>query len=164
MILHILYNSIEQLYIKVVYKLSWVVTYVIFYCSGIKFRKFKSLGIPFIHASIGSIIEFGDNLCIGNSILTNATGIKGRCKFEVRKNAKLTIGNNVGITLSTIECFKQITIEDGVRVGFGVHILDTDFHSIDPKIRISSHDEGKSSPILIERNVFIGAHSIILKK
>lgn len=163
MILHYIYNGIERLYIIVVSKLSWLATYILFFCSGIKFQKFKTLGVPYIHASIGSTIKIGNNFCMGNSILTNATGIKGRSKIEVRKNANLLIGENVGITLTTIECFNRITIGDGVRIGFGVHILDTDFHSIDPDIRLSSHDVAKTAPISIEKNVFIGAHSVILK-
>lgn len=163
MMLHYLYNGIERFYITLHSTISWLATFVIFYCSGIKFQKFKTFGIPYIHASIGSNIVIGNSFCMGNSIMTNATGIKGKCKIDVRKNAKLFIGENVGITLTTIDCFKQITIGDGVRIGFGTHILDTDFHSLDPTIRLSSNDVGKTAPVSIEKNVFIGAHSIILK-
>lgn len=163
MLLHYLYNGLERLYMTLYSKVSWLSTFVLFYCSGIKFQKFKTLGVPYIHASIGANIEIGNGFCMGNSIITNATGLKGKCKIDVRKNAKLIIGENVGITLTTIECFKKITIGDGVRIGFGVHILDTDFHSLDSSIRLSPNDVGKTAPITIEKNVFIGAHSIILK-
>ena len=52
-------------------------------------------------------------------------------------------------------------------IGGNVCIYDTDFHSIRPEYRINTdkdQENMKMSPITIEDNVFIGAHSTILKK
>lgn len=51
------------------------------------------------------------------------------------------------------------------KIGGGVCIYDTDFHSLDPILRNSAEDIKfrKTKAILIKENAFIGAHSIILK-
>lgn len=51
-------------------------------------------------------------------------------------------------------------------IGVGTHIYDTNFHNIDPTLRIGKNDPResvKTRPIPINDNVFIGAFSIILK-
>jgi len=80
------------------------------------------------------------------------------------KNAKLIIGDNVGISNSTIFCANSIYIGNNMFVGGSCKIWDTDFHSIDPINRIFKGDVGaKTSPIYIDDCAFIGGGSIILK-
>lgn len=131
----------------------------------VKHKSFHSSGIPYLHFSIGSKIIIGDNFVMGNSIRTNATGLGGRCKIEVRRNANLTIGYNVGMTLTSIYCTSSILIGNNVKIGFGVQIFDTDFHSLDPDMRNSVNDHlcAKRAPIIIGNDVFIGAMSLITK-
>lgn len=159
----IVYNCIQYAEMRISCFFSHIVTAIIFWLSGVKHSTFRTYGVPFIHASMNSHISIGDNFTMGNSIRNNATGITGRCKIDVRRNAQLVIGNNVGVTLTTIECFNKIIIDDHVKIGFGVHIMDTDFHSINAEIRMSSDNDVKTAPIHIKRNAFIGAHSLILK-
>jgi acetyltransferase-like isoleucine patch superfamily enzyme len=77
----------------------------------------------------------------------------------------LSIGNNVGISSTAIICNHSITIGNNVIIGGNTVIYDTDFHSLDPEIRNSTEDKNyaKKKPVLIMDNVFIGAHSTILK-
>ena len=75
----------------------------------------------------------------------------------------IIIGNNVGISNSTIWSNKQIVIEDNVLIGGSCKLWDTDFHSIDFNLRNTKHDSGNVKPILVKKNVFIGASSIVLK-
>jgi acetyltransferase-like isoleucine patch superfamily enzyme len=58
-----------------------------------------------------------------------------------------------------------VKIGNNTALGANVKIYDTDFHSIDPYIRINqtSITEAKSMPIIIGQYVWIGADSIILK-
>lgn len=63
-------------------------------------------------------------------------------------------------------CHNHIMIGDNVMIGVGTHIYDTNFHNINPYLRIDKHDpieQVKTAPIVIKDNVFIGAYSIILK-
>lgn len=144
---------------------SHLILTLIFKASGVKHGSFHTSGIPYLHASIGSKITIGNSFTLGNSLLTSATGLRGRCKIEVRNGAELIIGDNVGMTMTSITCTRRISIGDNVTIGFGVHIFDTDFHSLNPKIRCTKndHDSAKRKSIMIADNVFIGAMSIITK-
>ncbi|UEG52976.1 acyltransferase [Mucilaginibacter daejeonensis] len=81
--------------------------------------------------------------------------------------AKINIGNNVGISNSTILAWNKITIDDNVMIGGGVRVWDTNFHSLDPIIRTSYQHhyayDVKTSPVHIKEYAFIGAGSIICK-
>lgn len=156
-------NLFQILLIKSDLMISNLITKIYFRILGVEIKSFKSYGIPYIHISLSANFKVGEHFVMGNSIKNNATGITGRCKIDVRKSATLEIGNNVGITLTTINCFNRIVIDDNVKIGFGTHIMDTDFHSLNPLVRAGSDDDVKTAPIHIKKNVFIGAHCLIMK-
>lgn len=82
------------------------------------------------------------------------------------KQAKIILGDNIGISNSTLVAWNSITIENNVLIGGGVKIWDTDFHSLDPTIRVNTtsfQNDVNTRPVLIKENAFIGALSIILK-
>ena len=58
---------------------------------------------------------------------------------------------------------KGLTIGNNVKIGACVLLIDTDSHPIDYKVRRVSNEGVKSAPIVIEDDVWIGAHSIVLK-
>jgi acetyltransferase-like isoleucine patch superfamily enzyme len=81
-----------------------------------------------------------------------------------RKNARIEIGNNVGISNATLHISNSLVIEDNVRIGGGCRIWDSDFHSLDYQERIFGGDtQIVTKPIYIGKNAFVGAGSIILK-
>lgn len=102
--------------------------------------------------------------CI-NKLMSNSIGLFQPCFFNIStKGAKLIIGDNVGITGSTINATKEIIIGNYVTIGSGCLITDTDSHSLDEKERReNNYSNCKSMPIHIGDDVFIGARSIILK-
>ena len=102
---------------------------------------------------------------MNNGIKGNPIGSYRKCTLFVDRNAILTIGNHVGISQTALICHKSITIGNYVKIGGGVCIYDTDFHSLDPEIRKSKDDlkQRIEKPVVIKDNAFIGAHSIILK-
>ncbi len=57
----------------------------------------------------------------------------------------------------------RIEIGDQVWIGANSSIVDTDFHPLAPEARRIDPSAGKSAPILIEDEVFIGMWAIILK-
>jgi len=86
------------------------------------------------------------------------------CRLIIKKRAKLAIGDNVGISNSTIVCQNSIQIDSNVFIGGNCKIWDTDFHSINPHVRTSGIDNKvKTKPIIIKEYAFIGGSSIILK-
>lgn len=54
----------------------------------------------------------------------------------------------------------SISIGDNTRIGPHTLIYDSDFHDVDPGLR---NQPGKTEPVVIEENVWIGSRAIILK-
>lgn len=160
---HTLFNAFQLVEYKVYKNLTTFFTKLLFQLAGVQCSTVNASGIPFVHISRHAQMSVGRNFTLGSSIKTAATGMKGRCRIEVRNRATLRIGHNVGMTLTTIECFDSITIGNDVMIGFGVHIMDTDFHSIDPGIRLSGCDKARTAPVVIADKVFIGAQALIMK-
>lgn len=103
---------------------------------------------------------------MNNGIKGNPIGSYRRCTFFVDRNTELIIENNVGISQTALISHKSIRIGNNVKIGGGVCIYDTDFHSLDPEVRKSKADmkSRAEKPILIKDNAFIGVHFIILKE
>lgn len=91
---------------------------------------------------------------IGGDIQTNIVTVG---------NGIISIGNNVGISNSTIVANACVTIEDDVFIGGSCKIYDTDFHSVYFKERVLDRNGTISKPIVIKQGAFIGSHCIILK-
>lgn len=79
---------------------------------------------------------------------------------------RLKIGNNVGMSSTAIICNHEIDIGNNVTIGGNTFIYDTDFHSLDPEVRINKSLNKKGAgfgKVHIKDNAFIGAHTTILK-
>lgn len=111
----------------------------------------------------GGII-IGENFSANSGNLYNPIGGDIVLRLIAYKGGTIEIGQNVGISNSTIVCFNSIKIDDYVSIGGGCKIWDSDFHSINAKERCFLGDiNAKTAPILIKKYAFIGGSSIILK-
>ena len=84
----------------------------------------------------------------------------------VAPGARLSIGDNSGISDTAIICRKAITIGSHVNIGNGTIIIDSDMHHLDWRQRIdrAADIQGlNDKPVTIGDHVFIGMRSIILK-
>ena len=81
----------------------------------------------------------------------------------VEPGATLTIGNNVGMSSTRLWIHESARIGNNVKIGGCVLITDTDAHPMDYMARRSSNEGTKSAPVVIEDDVWVGAHCIILK-
>lgn len=109
-------------------------------------------------------VHIGTHCRFNSGFVGNAVGGFRRTGIWVSNGGVLTIGQNVGISGTTIVCANAVTIEDDVFIGGDCAIYDTDFHSIHPDKRLTRPDlTAKTAPITIRRWAFIGAHSLILK-
>lgn len=110
-------------------------------------------------------IRISDNFKCNNRVKSNSVGLIQPCIFNISvANSQIIIGNNVGISGSTINATTSITIGDNVMIGSGCLITDTDSHPLHWKDRLDNrNDLTAKAPIVISDNVFIGARSIILK-
>lgn len=104
-----------------------------------------------------------NNTIINSGLNYSPTGGHTKSRIITEPGAILIIGENVGITNSTIYCSNNIEIGDNTLIGGSCNIWDTDFHSTDYLERRKIEDRGKSYPIKIGHDVFIGGQCIILK-
>ena len=129
-------------------------------------KNFASNGKTLLRLKKSSRIQIGDNVKLNNGERFNSIGRQDRCVITVRAGAELIIGNNVGISSSALFCNKRIVIGNDVKVGGNVCIYDTDFHSLDFSSRRSRPQDIQqtlSKEVNIGNDVFIGAHTTILK-
>ena len=123
-------------------------------------------GVPIIHVAPTGSMTIGNDFRFNNGIHHNRIGRQQRCNFMVGRNARLLIGNNVGMSSTAIVCMSKVTIGDNVKLGGNVVIYDTDFHALDAQQRLDPYadaQERKNLAVELKENVFIGAHSTILK-
>lgn len=132
---------------------------------GVKYQHFYTQGRPYVSIARGSTMRIGRQFTMINGVVGNPIGCSERCTFFVDRNAEIVIGDYVGISQAALIAMANIEIQDYVKIGGGTVIYTSDFHSLDPEVRSSSHDTAhrKDLPVLIKKNAFIGAKCIILK-
>ena len=123
-----------------------------------------------LRGGVKLLISKSSNVKIGHSFICSGRGYGidsgNYSAIIVGDNAKLHIGNSVGMSNTSIHCKQEITIGDYVNIGGGCMIFDTNFHSTDwrdRKDRKLDITKRKCAPIHIGNYVFIGARSIICK-
>ena len=162
----LIYKGIRRLFYSVKNIFDFIRCNVIFWGNNVQYLNFKTGGVPYMSVAIGGSFSIGKNLSMNNGIGGNPIGCYNRCTFFVDKGANLKIGSNLGISQAAIICHLSIEIGDNVKIGGGARIYDTDFHSIDPELRLNPKTDfanKRKLPVVIEDNVFIGAYSTILK-
>jgi acetyltransferase-like isoleucine patch superfamily enzyme len=162
----LIYKGLRRIFYSVKNSFDFFRCKVIFWGNNIQYSSFKTGGIPYVSVAVGGSFSIGKNLSMNNGIEGNPIGCYNRCTFFVDKGANLKIGSNLGISQAAIICHLSIQIGNNVKIGGGARIYDTDFHAIDPELRLNPKtdlDQKRKLPVVIEDNVFIGAHSTILK-
>lgn len=108
------------------------------------------------------VIRFGRNVRINSKLEANPAGGIKTVLVTLREGSAIEIGDGTGISNSILMAAARITIGRQVYIGAGCKIYDTDFHSVHHEERIVNANT-RVAPVTIEDEVFIGAHSIILK-
>ncbi len=115
---------------------------------------------------LGGKFVIGDDFTCQSGLMTNPLGSNINSYFRIGSSGSLLIGNNVGLSSTSVWCNHSVTIEDNVKIGARCLICDTDCHSMDPLLRSNPKTDAcnaKDAPIMIKQNAFIGACSIIFK-
>lgn len=133
---------------------------------GVRFSGSAILnGWPILSVKRRGQIVIGNNAVLTSWSKYTALGVAHPVILRaLTEQARVTIGDNVGLSGTTICAAEEITIGNDCLVGANVMIVDTDFHPIEPQDRRSEPlSAAKSRPVHIADNVFIGGHSLILK-
>jgi acetyltransferase-like isoleucine patch superfamily enzyme len=133
--------------------------------NGVVFKSgLRVKGLIHVDVTRRGKFSIGNNFCINSGDRFNVIGRQQKCIFWVE--GSLHIKDNVGMSGVAIICHHQISIGNNVLVGGNTVIYDTDFHSLDPSLRSSRNTDELNTrwgAVIIDDNVFIGAHSTILK-
>jgi acetyltransferase-like isoleucine patch superfamily enzyme len=123
-------------------------------------------GIPIVSMFPYSKISIGKGCSICSRSSQTALGVNHQTIFRtLRPGSELRIGNGVRMSGTTICAAKRVVIGDRCVIGANVTIVDTDFHSLNSRIRSSPEDaiSAKVNEVEIGCDVFIGGGSYILK-
>jgi len=121
----------------------------------------------------GSTIDIGDDCRFLSAVASNLHGLDRPCMLStLSPGAALIIGRDVGMSGTVVCCATHVHIGDRVMLGANSTITDTDSHPVDYRQRFpmvygaapeAVETEVASAPIIIEDDVFIGMHMLILK-
>lgn len=127
-------------------------------------EKLKLIGWPFIFRFPRAEITIGDQCIINSNFFSNFIGLYQRTIIVARDQGKIKIGNNVGISGTTIYARECVEIGDNSLIGANTKIFDNDFHPLEVEAR-NQNDFSKleKRAVRIGENVFIGCNCIILK-
>lgn len=121
--------------------------------------------ISFNRISFSFIERFSPNVVIeldkGKMKFGKKVRIHSGCKLKTRKNAVIEIGDNVSINYNCIfVSHEKILIGEGTEIGPNVLIYDHDHDFRNGGLKNKKY---KTSPVVIGKNVWIGANVVILR-
>jgi acetyltransferase-like isoleucine patch superfamily enzyme len=128
---------------------------------GIKYGpKNDFYGIARFRRHYMSSIIVGNNCRFRSSFLSNNVGLNRHCFLStLRKDARLVIGNHVGMSGTVIGCAESISIGNNVLLGGNTFVTDFDWHPL----KRDGRETAKSKPVIIEDDAFLGMNVIVLK-
>jgi acetyltransferase-like isoleucine patch superfamily enzyme len=137
-----------------------------FHRIGVK-SNFQIKGKCKLVLSKGATIKIMNNVCL-TSGLSSTISNGSILEICVQPNAFLYIGENTGISSTSIHVWEKVHIGSDVNIGAGCLIIDTNFHSLDSNIRKTKEggmpgSSVKTAPVIIGNDVFIGSRTIICK-
>lgn len=121
-------------------------------------------GVPIIQKHLHSQMSFGAHLQLRSSTRSNPLGLNHPVILAtLNQNAQLIVGDHFAMSGGCICVAEKIIIGNNVAVGANSTIVDTDFHPLSSSERAANPQDGKSKPVTIEDNAFIGMNCLIVK-
>lgn len=114
-------------------------------------------GRPFFRRFPHSRIDFGSRCTFLSSQNANLIGINRPCMISTMTGeAKVSIGDDCGLSGTVIAAFTQIALGDHVVCGANTLITDSDWHPEDPRA-------GIPASVNIGCDVWLGVNAMVLK-
>ncbi|MEA1916321.1 MAG: acyltransferase [Campylobacterota bacterium] len=154
-------NKLKQRIKYYCFKLPRVIKYR-FLSTNENVSGYPIMNQPLQMNGLGKII-FGDNVTIGIDpspyLYSSYCYVEARNSHSVIKIDSSSFINN-GCTL--IAEGDGIEIGKKCLIGTGCEIFDSDFHNLDPQLRLDPHSI-KTQKVILEDNVFLGSNVKVLK-
>ncbi len=110
---------------------------------------------------LGSVIRIGSHCTFRSGHTSNRIGINRPCMITtLSAGAEIIMGDNVGMSGTSIGADQSIVLADRVMCGANVTITDTDWHGLQPEAR---RKRGASAAVIIMENVWLGLNVVVLK-
>ena len=116
-------------------------------------------GLPYIRRKGSGRISLGPDVTINASRWGNWLGTPGSTVLSVEDGATLVLKASAGVSFSHLIANVGIEIGEGSLIGAGCLICDSDMH----EVPLGSGKAVSKAPIIIGKDVYIGARCIILK-
>ncbi len=132
----------------------------------VEYSQLHSNGMPYICVAPTGKLKIGKGFKMNNGLRFNPIGYVQPCVLYVGEGASMTIGEGCGMSQTSLICHHNIEIQDNVKMGGGVKVYDTDFHSLKASDRLNPELDmanKKKAKVTLCSNCFIGAGCIILK-
>jgi acetyltransferase-like isoleucine patch superfamily enzyme len=128
-------------------------------------KNLRVYGYPFILPFRRGQIVLGSNVVLRSAKMSNPVGLNHRCMIRtITPEARVTVGDEVSMSGTTLLARKGIVIGRGVMIGANCTIVDSDLHPLDAAQRAARETgEIRSEPVVIEDGVFLGMGVMVLK-
>jgi acetyltransferase-like isoleucine patch superfamily enzyme len=160
-----MFRALRRLWEAVQASLDHPIAQAKFYLNGAELKSPAHVnGRIIVNVTRKGRMKIGRGVRINSGERFNIIGRPQKTVFWV--SGELEIGDHVGLSATAIICKHKIVIGSGTKIGGNTVIYDTDFHSLNWEVRrdsIRDSAEARSKPVSIGSDVFIGAHSTILK-
>ena len=124
-------------------------------------RQFYQLRYP--HISLAKGVKIKGSLAISGKVkVTIESETRIGKKVKIFGSGEVKVGKNVSLNGCWIGCQKLVQIADDCLIS-DCYLLDTDYHNLEPHLRHAPPREKVAAPITIDRNVWIGANSTVMK-
>ncbi len=122
-------------------------------------------GAPIVRRHSQAEILLGNQVVLTSLSRVNLAGVNHPVILAAPfAQSRIVIGDHSGMSGGVIYAARSVRIGRHVTIGANTCIYDTDFHPLDfAKRREMNPDDAMIAPIVIEDDVWIGGHVIILK-
>jgi acetyltransferase-like isoleucine patch superfamily enzyme len=126
--------------------------------------------MPILKIPQNGHVYLGNNVVLNSDFHKSNTSLTTKVKFVTGCRGKIKIGNNCDLNGTCFVAYDELEVGDYCQFASSSLISDTDFHPLDPKIRLVQMEGGvypyesvSKKKITIGNNVWIGWGVIILK-
>lgn len=116
--------------------------------------------------SVGANVTVGKDVIIwttGNLVIGDNVCIRSGVQIYEKHGSAVTIGNDVYLGhQSIIDSICRVTIGERTMVGHRAIIIDADHRHDDPDVPVSQQGH-KAAPVTIGKDVWLGAHVVVVK-